>query len=210
MGDPPLTTFLRSNYVMWVIKTTTKRVYKDFDDIKLETMAAEALESARCMEDERLTEYLNERKGLTEVIRRLPYDRFSWITYTIDELVPTLWVTDLPHSVTHGSMRDVLNFARDGLNQKTAPIFFERVSRLRKLQTIYSLPILVVAPSRSQRSNRRYHSPKAERPQAPPFCKVDYLVEGKAYIEDGHHRGIARLLESTQDHLLAIRFDAAS
>jgi hypothetical protein len=32
MADTPLTTLLRSNYVMWVIKTTTKRVYKDFDD----------------------------------------------------------------------------------------------------------------------------------------------------------------------------------
>jgi hypothetical protein len=148
-------------------------------------MAAEALESARQMEDRRLTEYLNERKGLTAAIRRLPYDRFSWVTYTIDELVPTLWVTDLPHTVTHGSMRDVLNFARDGRNQKSAPIFFDRVTRLRKLKAISSLPILVVAPSRSQRSDRRYHSPDTVRPEAPPLCDVEYLTEGKAYIEDG-------------------------
>jgi hypothetical protein len=206
MADKPLTTFLRSNYVMWVIKTTTKRLYTNFDDRTLDMMAAEALEAARQIEDRRLAEYLNKRKGLTAPIRRLPYERFSWGTNTIDELVPALWVTDLPHTVTHGSMRDVLNYALDAGNRQSAPTFFDRVTRLRRLKIISSLPILVVTPSLSQRSGRRYHSPNAERPDAPPICEVEDLVEGKAYIEDGHHRAIANLLNSTQDHLLAIKF----
>ena len=208
MAEKPLTAFLRSNYVMWVIKTTTKRLYKNFDDPTLDAMAADALEAAGQIEDRRLADYLNERKGLTTPIRRLPYHRFAWEVYTIDELVPALWVTDLPHTVTHGSMRSVLNYARDARNQPLAPIFFDRVTRLRTLPLISSLPILAVAPSLSQRSGRRYHSPNAESPEAPPLCEVDYLVEGKAYIEDGHHRAVATLLSSTQEHLRAIRYKA--
>jgi hypothetical protein len=171
--------------------------YENYDDATLERMATKAQEAAKNMDDTRLADYLDQSKGLTKLIRQL--------TYTIDELVTTLWVSDLPHRVTHGSLRDVLNFARDDVNGKEAPIFFDRVTRIRRLESISSLPTLVVEPSRSQRSDRRKHSPDPDSPSPPPQCEVEYLLEGKAYIEDGNHRAIANLLNTGDEKLSVIR-----
>ena len=120
-------------------------------------------------------------------------------------MVTTLWVSDLPHRVTHGNLRDVLNFARDGANKMEAPNFFDRVARIRRLGSISSLPTLVVEPSRSQRSDRFKHSPDPDSPSPPPQCEVEYLKEGKAYIEDGNHRSIANLLNTGDVKLSVIR-----
>jgi len=205
MTNTPLSLFLQSNYVQRKIKAATKGDYENYDDATLERMATEAQEAAKNMDDTRLADYLDQSKGLTKLMRQLPYDLFSWATYTIDELVTTLWVSDLPHRVTHGTLRDVLNFARDDVNRQEAPTFFDRVTRIRRLESISSLPTLVVEPSRYQRSNRRKHSPDPDSPSPPPQCEVEYLLEGKAYIEDGNHRAIANLLNTGDEKLSVIR-----
>lgn len=207
MTHNPLKLFLQSNYVQRRIKAATKGDYVNFEDATLEKMATEEQEAAMHMDDTILVDYLDQSKWLTQLIQQLPYDSFSWATYTIDELVTTLWVSDLPHKVTHGNLRDVLNFARDGVNKKEAPAFFDRVARIRRLKLISSLPTLVVEPSRSQRSDRRKHSADPDSPSPPPQCEVEYLKEGKAYIEDGNHRAIANLLNTGDVKLSVIRLN---
>ncbi|MBS3810032.1 MAG: hypothetical protein KGY38_07765, partial [Desulfobacterales bacterium] len=116
----PLSLFLQSNYVQRKIKDATKSDYDNFEDATLEKMATEEREAAKCIKDNILVNYLKPEKAFTELIRQLPYSLFSFTTYTIDELVTTLWVSDLPHRVTHGSLNDVLDFARDGVNKTEA------------------------------------------------------------------------------------------
>lgn len=206
MSNSALTDFLKSNYIQKSIKSATKCNYNNYSDETLEEIAKQAQHEANQLDDKQLIDYLDKNKDLTKRIRQLPYDHFSWMAYSINQLVTTLWVSDLPHRVTHGNLRDVLQFARNSINRSESPIFFERVKRLRKLEAICSLPILVVEPSCSQRSCRKIHSPCAEKPFPPPQCKIEYLVEGNAYIEDGNHRVIANLLNTKEEELRVIQY----
>jgi len=94
MNQHPLTIFLQSNYTQKIIKKTTREEYNRYLDYEIDSMARDALATARTLPDEYLANWLDKEKGLTPIIKKLPYERFVWETYKIDDLVMTLWVSD--------------------------------------------------------------------------------------------------------------------
>ncbi len=192
----PLRCFLESNYLQRMLKLRAAGDYSKFTQPVVTQLLAEQERVVAELSDAELAGWLDSTKGLTESIAALPYRQFSVRHVEPETLVPTLWVSDLPHKVTHGSLADVLAFASEpDRNRSFAPVFFDKVEALRRLPALLErLPPLVVSPSSSQRSARRDHHAKPGN--TGPKCKVASLVEGEAYVEDGNHRAIARLLES--------------
>lgn len=201
----PLRQFLESNHAQRTLKIDTEEDYDAFTDAQIQEFLEERLRDAERLDESQLADLLDPYKGLTNLIKQLPWDTFDWQAYESGDLVTTLWVSDLPHEVTHGTLGDVLQFARGAANEARAPIFFGRVQRLLRLPAVLSLPILVVEPSRSQRTGRRHHGVNSENPNSPPWCTVARLDDGKAYIEDGNHRAVAKLLYGGEERLQVIR-----
>lgn len=202
----PLRQFLVSNHAQRTLKIDTNEDYDAFADAEIQEFLEERLRDAERLDVRQLADLLDPSKGLTSVISQLPWDTFDWQAYEPSDLVTTLWVSDLPHEVTHGTLEDVLQFARSAANQAKAPVFFGKVERLLRLPAVLSLPILVVEPSRFQRTDRRHHGVNSENPGSPPWCTVARLEEGRAYIEDGNHRAVAKLLHGGEERLQVIRF----
>ncbi|RJP85370.1 MAG: hypothetical protein C4518_16130 [Desulfobacteraceae bacterium] len=201
----PLTAYLRSNFVQRKLKEKTHRRYSDFTDDQLANIVGELHKEAQALSDEKLTDTLDPEKVLTPSLKRLPRDRISWWTADISSLVTVLWVGDLPHEITHGTLADVVSLVRDPDKRSVAPAFYDKVHRLRNLPFILKLPSLAVAPSNSQRSSRKNH--RSGPGNTGSACTVDRLEEGKAYIEDGNHRAVAQLLARWADSLTVIRYD---
>lgn len=206
MNKHPLRQFLESNFAQRRLKNLIDEEYEAYSDAEIEDMIKAEMRTAENSADAELASWLDDRKGLSRIIRTLPWDQFFEETYDVQDLVTPLWVSDLPHEIAHGDLRDVLEFARVEANANLAPLFLQKVQRLKRLPETLKLPVLVVEPSRYQRSARAGHPVDPDRPGISPLCTVPYLKEGKAYIEDGNHRAVARLLLTGRLTLNVLRF----
>ncbi|WP_125199313.1 hypothetical protein [Guyparkeria sp. SCN-R1] len=201
----PLTAYLRANFVQRKLKDITGGRYGDFTDAQLANIVGQLHKLAEHIHDEKLTDALSSRMGLSKSLKQLPRDQISWWTVDMSSLVTVLWLGDLPHEITHGTLADIVSLVRNPDNRSVAPYFYDKVHRLSKLPFILELPSLVVAPSYSQRSARKNHCSGPGNTGA--ACTVNRLEEGEAYIEDGNHRAVAQLLAGKTDSITVIRYD---
>lgn len=201
----PLTAYLRANFVQKKLKEVVRGRYDDFTDAQLANIVDQLHKLAELLPDEALTDALSKNMGLAQPLKELPRDQISWWTVDMSSIVTVLWVGDLPHEITHGTLADIVSFVRNPDNRSVAPVFYDKVHRLSKLPFILKLPSLVVAPSYSQRSARKNHC--SGPGDTGPACTVKRLEEGEAYIEDGNHRAVAQLLAGQTDSITVIRYD---
>ncbi|MCL7744654.1 hypothetical protein LV476_06790 [Guyparkeria hydrothermalis] len=204
----PLTAYLRANFVQKKLKDITGGRYADFTDAQLANIVSQLHKLAEVLPEEKLTDFLSSRMGLSKSLKKLPRDQISWWTVDMSSIVTVLWVGDLPHEITHGTLADIVSLVRNPDNRSVAPYFYDKVHRLSKLPFILELPSLVVAPSSGQRSARKNHCSGPGNTGAE--CTVERLEEGEAYIEDGNHRAVAQLLAGQTDSITVIRYDKAA
>ncbi len=205
----PFREFLVSNYAQRVVKEKIAEDYENRTDQYIEAAIQRAIDEARKLPDADLLVKLDPGKGLSGVFRRLPRDKFRWEAYSARDLVTTLWVSDVPHEYTHHTFEALVSLAADCSQRHRAPDFFKKVYRLKSLSFLTLLPVLVVEPSASQRSKRRKHHVCSDD-KSGPLCTVPYLEEGKAYIEDGNHRAVARQINQPDSEIKVIVFSEAS
>ena len=156
MCDEAIRAFLISNYIQHMLKLHAGHQYASIRDAAQAQLIGEFGDFAKRQTDQKLAGWLDQRKGLSVEISQLPRERFRWVDYRASELVTPLWVKDLPHIVTHGTVADVVDFARDPNNGSIAPIFFEKVYRMKRLPSLLELPSLVVSPPAAERSQRNH------------------------------------------------------
>ena len=215
-GDiPAFTAFIRSSYVQRRLKEETQQQYERFSPSELDAIASGLATEATTIPDDALLLKLDPTKGVTLQLLQaftrsgvLPADWFNWQAYRLDDLVPTLWVNDVPHRITHQSLRQMVSFATSPEAAAEAPEFYKRVKALASVPVIRSLPVLVVAPARSQRSGRQRHRVDHDRPPS-PFCEAGPIVEGLAHIEDGNHRAVAEAIRAGGDIIRVIKMGMA-
>jgi len=122
----------------------------------------------------------------------------------------TPWVGDIPHSVLHGSMGDVLEYLRREEDSGSLCQSLSKIQSMQSSQNILSVLPIVVMPARYQRSDRlrKFHYYDEDTTKREP-CICRCCFEGIGYIEDGNHRALAQLHRSGKPSFSAlfIKFD---
>ncbi|MCU1656011.1 MAG: hypothetical protein JWO57_667 [Pseudonocardiales bacterium] len=208
MPEQAFLDFLRSNYVHNQIKGRVASEYYDYTDDQLEEIARAAVLAADPLSMDALLGSMPTDKGLTKRILASP-DRamaaFGYAILPVNSLVPVFWVSDVPHRVTHGTLRTMADYWAEPGCQTASPKFFDRVSRIQRLPTISAMPVLAVRPARGQRAGRIPHPVDPDKPL--PMCELVTYEEGEAYIEDGNHTAVARVVRDRANEIQVICFN---
>ena len=200
-------TYLESREAQRLIKMTCGKVYDQVPDPELDAFALKCLGIAETTSDRGIVKAMADNSVVDRRIRANAIDPgdFSFASYPAIDLVPTLYVGDVPHRITHGTLADMVKFALSPGCEAEAPTFYRQVHRVKALPATLAIPILVVEPSAAQRSERKVHPAKAGDDTGPK-CIAGPITEGRAYIEDGNHRAVAKLLANASSTLSVIRW----